>query len=253
MISRYPNRFANGNKFFGRHTDLPDDIERQLVSYILKMDARCFGVTRSNVRELAYEIATINGIKHRFNTEKRMTGKEWEQGFRKRHPEISLRVPEATSLNRIKSFNKSAVDRFYDLLKEIDDANQRTPDRIFNMDETGFSIVHTPSKVFAKKGRHQVRAATSAERGRNTTWVSCANASGVYVPPRVIFPRQRIPGALKNGAQAGTVFSCQSKGWINTELFIRWLDHFIDTVHETVERAESVAGARWSFDPHTVY
>ena len=182
MISRYPNRFANGNKkFFSRHTDLPDDIERQLVSYILKMDARCFGVTRNNVRELAYEIATINGIKHRFNTEKRMTGKEWEQGFRKRHPEISLRVPEATSLNRIKGFNKSAVDRFYDLLKEIDDANQRTPDRIFNMDETGFSIVHTPSKVFAKKGRHQVRAATSAERGRNTTWVSCANASGVYV------------------------------------------------------------------------
>ena len=45
---------------------------------------------------------------------------------------------------------------------------------MFTMDETEFSIVRTPSKVFAKKGRHQVRAATSAERGRNTatTWVN---------------------------------------------------------------------------------
>ena len=44
------DRFANSNnKFFGRHTDLPDDIEIQLVSYILETDARCFGVTRSKV------------------------------------------------------------------------------------------------------------------------------------------------------------------------------------------------------------
>ena len=139
-------------------------------------------------------------------------------------------MPEATSLNRITGFNKPAVDRFYDLLNQIYD-NRLTLDRIFNMDdEPGVSVVHTPSKVFAKKGRHQLRAATCAERGRNTTWVRCASASGMYVPPQVIFPRQRTPDALKNGAPAGTVFSCQSKGWITTELIVRWLGHFISVL-----------------------
>ena len=63
------------------------------MNYILEMDVvRCFGVTRSKIRELAYEIATINGIKHRFNTEKRMAGKECERGFRKRHPGVCQKL-----------------------------------------------------------------------------------------------------------------------------------------------------------------
>ena len=102
-------------------------------------------MTRRKVRELAYEIATVNGIKHRFNKEKCLASQEWEQGFRKMHPEISLHVPEATSLNITKGFNKSAVDRFYDLMTGIDDVNQLTPDSIFNMDDVAYLLLRPSS------------------------------------------------------------------------------------------------------------
>ena len=54
---------------------------------------------------------------------------------------MSLHVTEATSLNRIKDFNKSAIDRFYDLLKEFGDANQLTPDCIFTMAISEYNFV----------------------------------------------------------------------------------------------------------------
>ena len=59
------------------------------------------------------------------------------------------------------------------------------------MDETGFSMVQKPQKVFACKGKHQVGAITSCERGRNVTFVCCVNTAGIYVPPLVIYPCKR--------------------------------------------------------------
>ena len=48
-------------------------------------------------------------------------GPDWLHGFMKRCPELALRTPEKTSLNRLTSFNK--VSRFYKLL--VDATRQR--------------------------------------------------------------------------------------------------------------------------------
>ena len=37
---------------------------------------------------------------HKFNKEKKMAGQEWLSAFMKRHPEIAVRLPEGTSMNR---------------------------------------------------------------------------------------------------------------------------------------------------------
>jgi len=42
------------------------------------------------------------------------------------------------------------------------------PMQIFNVDETGVSIVHKQGKVLAQLGRHHVYAITSAEKGKPT-------------------------------------------------------------------------------------
>jgi len=98
------------------------------------------------------------------------------------------------------------------------------------MDETGFTAVQKPQKLFARKGKHQVGAITSSERDKNVTFVCCVSASGSYVPPLVIYPRKRMKNELTEGAPSGSNFVCKENGWINIELFTVWMEHFISVV-----------------------
>lgn len=95
------------------------------------------------------------------------------------------------------------------------------------MDETALSTVHKPSKVIAQKGKHQVGAITSGERGLTTTGIFAMNAAGEFIPPMLIFKRSRLNDALKKGAPLNTAFGCSKNGWITSELFVQWLQHFI--------------------------
>lgn len=100
-----------------------------------------------------------------------MAGKAWTSSFRKRHPELTLRSPEATLLARAQGFNKVSVTKFFDLEKDRSKTSY-PPHRIFNIDETGFKTVQSKSsKILAQKGKKQVGAITSAERGILSTVV----------------------------------------------------------------------------------
>ena len=51
----------------------------------------------------------------------------------------------------------------------------------------------------------------------------------------IIFPRKRIPELLKRGAPPGSIFAGRSKGWVDKELFVAWLEHFVAVVKCTKE------------------
>ncbi|XP_070188805.1 uncharacterized protein [Littorina saxatilis] len=185
---------------------------------------------------LAFEIADINGMSHTFNKEKKMAGKKWYQMFMRRHPEISLRLPEPTSLARAQAFNKEAVYRYFDLLEKIIDENGLVGSHIYKMDETGVSTVQKKcQKVPGQKGTHQIGSLSSGERGTNTTVVCCASANGNYVPPMVIFKRKRMPPELADGAPLGSFVTSNESGWMDTDTFCDWLEHFIRHVKPTVD------------------
>jgi DDE superfamily endonuclease len=38
------------------------------------------------------------------------------------------------------------------------------------------------------------------------------------------------------GAPPGSIYGCQENGWINTDLFLVWFDHFIATVNPSIDR-----------------
>ncbi|KAI5703482.1 hypothetical protein M8J75_012295 [Diaphorina citri] len=75
------------------------------------MEERLFGLTLTDLRTLVYSLAEQNNRRtmHPFNKEKQKAGKTWLYGFLKRHPQISLRSPEKTSLARAKGFNRTEV------------------------------------------------------------------------------------------------------------------------------------------------
>lgn len=202
--------------------------ENELCAYLLEMEERLYGLTVKDLKALVYQLAIKNNKPNPFNAEKKEAGREWINGFLKRHPELSIRKPENTSAARASGFNKVAVEKFFNFLGNVYDEHQLTPDRIYNCDETGVSVVpKTNSKIIAKRGRKQVGVIVSAERGQTVTVEICFSAAGNYMPPMLIFPRKKMNLELMVNSQAGAWGTCSDSGWITSELFLQWFKRFV--------------------------
>lgn len=202
--------------------------ELELVDYLKDMEARLFGLTMKDCRYLAFQLAEKNNIQHPFNKDTQMAGEGWMKSFMSRHPNLTLRKPEATSGARAMGFNHPSVKKFFDLLKGIIDQFKLTPDRIYNSDETGISVnPKGHSRIIATKGKRQVGALKSGERGDNVSVELCFSAAGVYMPPMLIFPRKRIQKEFELGLPPGSWAEVNETGWMNSELFLKWLKKFV--------------------------
>jgi hypothetical protein len=92
-----------------------------------------------------------------------------------RHPDLSLKFAEATSVQRAAGFNKLQVELLFDKLSELTGKHHFPPSIIFNADETGVSCVHqNVAKVLTVKGKRQVGKLTSGESGE-TLLCFCAS------------------------------------------------------------------------------
>lgn len=235
QIKRQGN-LQNKRHVNGRLLALPEQVEEELVAHILKFEELLFGLTINDVRKLAYDVLAANPYLHNpFNKETKMAGKKWYYSFLSRHPNLSLRQPENISIARCKGFNRTNVYGFFNILEKLVDENDIDAFHIYNVDESGFSTVQKKSpKILASKGKHQVGFIASGERGINTTLVCCCNAAGNYIPPMIIFKRQRMHPALRNGCLPGSIIEISESGYINTDLFVKWLNHFIQFVKPNI-------------------
>ncbi|XP_033231538.1 jerky protein homolog-like [Belonocnema kinseyi] len=211
--------------------------EAELVTHIVAMEERFFGLTLTDIRELAFQLAELNNLSHSFNKEKKKAGKDWLYGFLVRHPELSLRNPEKTSLARAKGFNRTVVQSFCDLLESIYTKYEILPTHIYNVDETGISTVpNKPSRVIALRGKKQVGALSSGERGALVTAEICMNAVGNFMPTMFVFPRKRENPMLLDDGPPGSFAVYHESGWIQKETFVIWFKRFIEFARSTAEK-----------------
>lgn len=98
------------------------------------------------------------------------------------------------------------MEAFFNLLEELYIKNNYPPNRIYNVDESGLTIVQSKiPQIIGHKGKRQVAALTSAERGSLMTIVVCMNATGHFVPQFIIFPRKNMSAQLMRGCPPGSV------------------------------------------------
>ena len=67
---------------------------------LLDMADMGYGLTIEDVKMVAYRIVVGSGRSHPFK--EGSTGRDWYEGFLRRHPQLSLRKPEALSYTRAK-------------------------------------------------------------------------------------------------------------------------------------------------------
>lgn len=220
-------------KFFPEHNakQIFDGLEESLLAAYLKKAAKLHhGLGTLQCRQLEYEFAIIKGKKiPSMWKNRKVAGYDWFRGFMNRNKDLSIRLPEATSIARSTAFNRANVKEFHDNLGKVLEKHKFGPSDIWNIDETGVTTVHKPSKVIAQKGEKQVGQTTSQERETLVTVCNGINAIGNFIPPFIIYPRVKVREYMIKGAPPGTTAVGHPKhsGWMTGDNFIEFLQHFV--------------------------
>ena len=99
---------------YNPHTKVfTNEQESILTTYLKTCGDLYYGLSPKEIKQLAYHCAKKFNLRmpQRWS-EMEMAGPDWFTSFMKRNPDISLRKPEATSLNRAMNFNKIKLTLF---------------------------------------------------------------------------------------------------------------------------------------------
>lgn len=219
----------------GRPVVLGFQLEKELVQYCLKMEHSFFDLTRGDLRRMALDLAIRNELSHPFSD--KGAGKKWLKLFLQRHKHgLSARKPTGTSIQRKQGFTKENVYAFHAKYASVMEEHNFTPDRIWNVDESGLSIVQSKEpEVIRLRGQRQIASITSAERASLITVIVSMSAGGSYIPPLVIFPRNNLSSALGKGKPPGSIVTVHPSGWVQSHIFTQWFQHFIQHTKPTAE------------------
>ncbi|XP_016366794.1 uncharacterized protein LOC107707317 [Sinocyclocheilus rhinocerous] len=154
------------------------------------------------VRKLAFELATFHGLPCPVEwANNGMAGESWFTNFMRRDQNLSVRRPQATSLTRSTSFNEKNVETFNNLATVYRRYGFESKD-IWNVDETGLTIVQKPGLLVSTKGERRVGSVTSAERGALITMALTSQS-----------PAPAITGQDCVWATEKKHFSCEMDKW----------------------------------------
>ena len=142
----------------------------------------------------------------------------------KRHPTITLKSPEGTSIARIAAFSQMNIGLCLDIYTEAMDKYNFLSDRIVNLDESSLSTVMKPVKVVCERGKSVV-SQIPCERGVSMTFVGIINALGTFIPPVFIIPRKKCNDSFLRGMIDGSKGIFHQNGWMNDEYFLETLQH----------------------------
>lgn len=92
-------------------------------------------------------------------------------------------------------------------------------DLIINMDETPMYFDMVPNWTVSKKGAKEIRIRSSGAEKRRFTVVLACTSGGEMLPTLVIFKGKR---QLKFSAPNNVKATVQVKGWMDSELMLRW-------------------------------
>lgn len=208
----------------GAPTVLSLDEEQQLERYVLMMADLGVGLEKGDLPAVVLQIVD-DGRDHPWK-DGVMPGRDWIEGFLRRHPAISERTPEALESTRARMSTVEVLSDFYDKLRPVVEATR--PQLVFNLDEG--TAEQARKKVLARKGAQNVVQLTDPPMS-HVTHVGCINATGTDpMPPLLIHTGKCIQPHWFDANQPDLRLAATPSGWIDSTIFESQLNQFIEHV-----------------------
>ncbi|RZL52716.1 MAG: hypothetical protein EOP65_14565 [Sphingomonas sp.] len=161
--------------------------EKALIKAITRLSKSGCPITLPLTRDLAEEIRLSRFRLSSTPTSYSPISKRWIDRFRKRYPELKTIYSRALDASRFEGVNYPVINAFFEALTDLFLENSYPSDAIFNVDETGFALGTTlPSKVLIRGGDTRAFKKISG-RQEWITAIECIGASGIALPPLLIF------------------------------------------------------------------
>ena len=147
-------------------------------------------------------------------------GPRWSlwQGFKKRHPEISLWKLDFLDHDRSRINNQVVMDKFFKLLKEELESID-----ILNKLESGIDLDARSGKVIVPKSSKCAYSEQKASRDHITLMV-CCSASGQVLQPMIIFKKNWSSGPYSRNGPGGCLYGRSPDGYMDEELFLTYFE-----------------------------
>ncbi|XP_069109587.1 uncharacterized protein [Argopecten irradians] len=225
ILDHAQGRVSSGAKM-GRPAALSEEVEANIVKQALDASEKGFGLSRGML--MAKTGRVVKALKLRTPFKNNVPGTMWWRGLKQRHPELVIRKPEKLSSCRSSMMNPVIIRKYFnDLSDTITKLGlAQSPARIWNADEKGFQMEHSPVSVCARKGSRSLPGRTSNSRESIST-LACVNAAGAAMPPLCVVrgkTRRSLDSFATDKAPAGTVWTWQEKAWMTDILGQNWFN-----------------------------
>uniref|UniRef100_A0AAQ4RF46 HTH CENPB-type domain-containing protein n=1 Tax=Gasterosteus aculeatus aculeatus TaxID=481459 RepID=A0AAQ4RF46_GASAC len=198
--------------FRGNKSRWPE-LENVLEDWVNTQRARGRSVSTVQIRLKAKTIATEKNIEH-FRG-----GPSWCFRFMQRK---GLFVRERTTpRQQLPPDLKDKIANFSEFTHRNIAENSIGPDDVINMDEVPLTFNLPLTRTVLQKGESSVTLKTTGHERTHFTCVLSCTASGLKLPPMVIFKRVTMP---KEKFPKGIAVKVNKKGWMIERLMKKWLN-----------------------------
>lgn len=199
--------------------------EKKVVEWLINI-AKCgFPVKKQELLDTVQKILKDLRKPNPFKDDR--PGQTWYNSFMKRNPAISLRSAEGINKARARVTEQSirlwfrglecflSEERHLELLQQ--------PTRIFNADESGFSLCPKTGKVIGPRGYRNLYQIKVGNEKDNLTVLVMFNANGQMCPPLVVFPYLRPPKAVSDSMPSDWILGRSESGWMKSDVFFEYI------------------------------
>ena len=113
--------------------------------------------------------------------------------------------------------------------------------RLWNADETGFSLAVASRCVLARRGSKTVHETVGGTGREYVTVLGCGSADGSRLSPYILYKGVNLYRRLMANGLAGTLYSVSKSGWMESDNFLQWfLKLFVPTVNHLLSNGPVV-------------